>query len=149
MIDYIISYKKYKPYTPRIFYEKSVLNHSTIGLSPKCAIKLIKIQNGIASLAHPNRLMDSMSERKILDFILSLKNEWLDAVECHHESYSDNDIKQYHEYAENHDLLITRGSDFHGNNKSSVCIGIGKGSLDIPDYLINNLLSKRRKSDVE
>lgn len=41
--------------------------------------------------------------------------------------------KEYH-------LLASGGSDFHGANKPDIDIGTGRGTLYVPDHLLDELL---------
>ena len=41
--------------------------------------------------------------------------------------------KEYH-------LLASGGSDFHGTNKPDIDIGTGRGTLYVPDHLLDELL---------
>lgn len=127
------------------YHEKELLNNSIIGISPEDAMKQVKKYGGFASLAHPNRLYNNaqMDKESISNYILSLKEYGLKAIECYHESFLESDIKFYTGFAENNNLLISGGSDFHGDKKPNVDIGIGRGNLNIPDYVIDNLLQKR------
>lgn len=48
--------------------------------------------------------------------------------------------------AEEFDLLISGGSDFHGENKPYIQLGTGKGNLHIPDSLLDAIKEKRNAS---
>ena len=98
-------------------------------------IGLIKSSGGIPVLAHPNTL--ELSNSELLVLLKKLKDCGLEGIEAYHSSHSEDDIKKFIEIADNYDLLISGGSDFHGS-KVKPDIQIGKGK--------DNNLSLRRLS---
>ena len=81
-------------------------------ISPKEAINLIKKAGGIAILAHPITLKLNYDELRIE--IKKLKEVGLDGIECYNSIHSSDDIKELIKIAEEYDMLITGGSDYHG-----------------------------------
>lgn len=81
-------------------------------ISPKEAITLIKKAGGIAILAHPITLKLNYDELRIE--IKKLKEVGLDGIECYNSIHSSDDIKELIKIAEEYDMLITGGSDYHG-----------------------------------
>lgn len=89
---------------------------------PKCkisafdAITLIHEAGGVAVLAHPglNRTDDVIPE---------LVEAGMDGLECFHTKHSTATIEHYFNLAEQHDLIVTGGSDCHGMNKGQPLIG--------------------------
>lgn len=77
-------------------------------LSPAEAIRLIKESKGVAVLAHPAELKNDDLVKKIL------KEENFDGVEIWHPSANEKKIKTYLEFANEYNLYVTGGSDFHG-----------------------------------
>ena len=78
------------------------------GPTPEHVIETLHRAGGIASLAHPGRT-------KIDERIAPLREAGLDAIEAYH---SDHDAAATHGYlalARGLDLLVTGGSDFHGD----------------------------------
>ncbi len=85
------------------------------------AIKLIKDAGGIAVLAHPMELIEKGEDKSIfterLKFFLNKMLEMdIDGIECFHPSANIEDEKMLREYAAEHKLIITGGSDFHSDN---------------------------------
>ena len=71
-------------------------------------LELIHSARGVAVMAHP-ALYDSM------ELLAELAEEKkLDGVEVYHYSADDNQKKEMLDIAEKYDLIVTRGSDFHG-----------------------------------
>ena len=97
-------------------------------------VDIIHKSGGLVFLAHPFEYMfeDTIS------FIDYLRREvQLDGIECFHPSAeSDNRIEKLIKYARKNNLFISGGSDYHGDKKPNVYIGVGKGSLRIPKEYI-------------
>ena len=73
-------------------------------------IEIIKNVGGAAVLAHPGKLYTR-------DEVQELVNAGLDGIECIHPSHNWELQKQYSEFVEKHSLLMTGGSDYHGNKE--------------------------------
>lgn len=80
------------------------------------AVKAIKADKGIAVLAHPGQL-DSYS---IID---KLVDAGLDGIELNHMDHTEEDIKKIKEYSSKYNLILTGGSDFHGEYGKSIKVG--------------------------
>lgn len=95
----------------------------------KDVIKIIHKAGGLAFLAHPFEYRIE----NIIDFINHLLlEERLDGIECFHPSSELNDRSDILiNYARDNKLFISGGSDFHGNKKPNVDIGVGAGTLNI------------------
>lgn len=76
-------------------------------LSIADTIKLIKNVGGIAVLAHPGILKD----KEAIDFCI---DNGIDGIECIHSKHSEEEVKLFRECAEKNNLIITGGSDCHG-----------------------------------
>lgn len=71
------------------------------------AISIIHKSGGIAILAHPALIKDYKVE--------TLLNEYnFDGIEVYHSKHTDEDIKEFKNLANKYNLIITGGSDFHG-----------------------------------
>lgn len=77
--------------------------HITIGNT----IKLIKKSGGISVLAHPGLL----NNRDIINYCIS---EGIDGIEVFHSKHSSEDNYIFEKIAKNNRLIITGGSDCHG-----------------------------------
>ena len=102
-------------------------------LSPKEIIKTIKKANGIAILAHPKTLkLDCENfENKIKELI----SYGLDGIECYHSTHTFDEIEEYIRIAKKYNLLISKGSDYHGPRVTPE-IELGRGKQD-------NILSQK------
>ena len=88
---------------------------------PEAAIEIIQQAGGIASLAHPGKL--GLAAR-----IPSLAEAGLDAVEAFHPDHDASRVSQYISIARDLDLLLTGGSDFHGDPAQ----GRAPGAVTLP-----------------
>jgi predicted metal-dependent phosphoesterase TrpH len=86
------------------------------GPSPEQVIELIHRAGGLASLAHPGRT-------QIDARIPALRDAGLDALEAYHSDHDAAAAARYHQMADELGLLITGGSDYHGDPMHGVSIG--------------------------
>ena len=104
-------------------------------LTPQEAVELLHTAGGIAVLAHP-------SEIKTQELVMPLLKEVaFDGLEVWHPSAREgNRIKNWHDIAKNRGLLMTGGSDLHGNkDRFPSELGIFKVTAkDVADVLRYN-----------
>ncbi|MCU1337295.1 MAG: hypothetical protein JWO19_2876 [Bryobacterales bacterium] len=99
------------------------------------AAQHIRDAGGIASLAHPIRLQEDVAA-----ILPDLRSAGLNAIEAYHSDHSPAQTELYLQLAEQHGLLVTGGSDFHGAVKPEIRLGTGRGgSLKVPDDLVDRL----------
>jgi 3',5'-nucleoside bisphosphate phosphatase len=77
------------------------------GAAPEAVIALVHAAGGLASLAHPG-----VTKRD--DRIAALAAAGLDALEARHSDHDPATEQRYRDLAREHGLLVTGGSDFHG-----------------------------------
>lgn len=98
-------------------------------------INLIHDNGGIALLAHPYQYKFNDTE----DFLNKIISESkLDGIECFYTTFSDEQSKYLVEFAKANNLLISGGSDCHGENKINHNLGFGSGNLNIDKDIIKN-----------
>lgn len=93
-----------------------------VGPSPQAVIEIVHRARGLVSLAHPGRT-------RIDEQIPLLRDAGLDAIEAYH---SDHDLliaRLYAELADRLGLLLTGGSDFHGDPSH----GVEPGAASLPE----------------
>ena len=90
-------------------------------LAPADALGLLKGAGAVTALAHPTRL--TLSEPMTLALIEELVGYGLDAVEAYHPSASKSEAKQLGLYARRRGLLVTGGSDYHGDPNARTKLG--------------------------
>lgn len=105
-------------------------------------IRFIKSIGAVAVLAHP---FLSMDESLLLAFLPEAVAAGLDAMEVYYSTYDDAQTKRAVEIAGQYGLLASGGSDFHGQNKPDISIGVGRGNLVIPLEFLQAL--KTRQGD--
>ncbi len=105
--------------------------------APVDAIRWIKDAGGLAVLAHPTWV--KTVEGTLTDLARQLKEQGLDGVEVHYSTHTPRQTRTYLSLAKQLGLLVTGGSDFHGMTKPDIEVGIGKGSLHVPDHLLPKL----------
>jgi len=106
------------------------------------AIDIITGAGGIPVLAHPGLIaVESDSDLDVL--VSSLKDEGLLGLEVHYPEHTAKQVAQFVEMAATHNLLITGGTDFHGELKPEISMGTGDGSLFVPFQLFEALLARK------
>jgi hypothetical protein len=108
-----------------VFYRKACCEKQSpffleeeILFSSKEVVEMIKNVGGLSFLAHVGQY--KVIEDKI-KFIQSLKeNAGIDGVECYYPLHNEIDTKIYIDYCHDNGLLISGGSDFHGNGLQDV-----------------------------
>lgn len=109
-------------------------------LSPKEGIELIHKAGGLAILAHPLIYKYSLKEVEILvDYLYDCN---IDGIEIIHSSNTGLDEGHLRRFANKHNLLYSGGSDFHGDNKPNLSIGIGYGNLKIKKEILDDMKVK-------
>lgn len=118
-INQIINNFKYKPSYPS--YEE--------------VLYAIKKSGGVSSLAHPKSLKRNYIE--LSDLIKKLKGVGLNSIEVYHSSHSTKQVKLYRDLAQKYNLLVSGGSDYHGDIiKPEIEIATGNNNLNIRNLSI-------------
>lgn len=99
-------------------------------ITPFEAIRLIELGGGLAFFAHP--VLCHMNHDILRAFIRELKDAGLTGMEAVYSMNTPGDEANMRKLAQEFDLLISGGSDFHGSNKPHIHLGSGKGNLSIP-----------------
>jgi len=95
---------------------------------------------GIPVLAHPFLL--NIKENNVLENLIAVLAEMgLRGIEVYYPEHTKDLMAYYTQLARRHDLLITGGTDFHGDIKPEIKMGSGKGDLFIPYALYEKLIS--------
>lgn len=96
------------------------------------ALEIIQYLSSIGAVpvcAHPFLGMDTPEVDEFLEFA---KQNGLVGMETIYSLYDQETEKIAKMLAEEHGLLQSGGSDFHGDNKPGISMGVGKGNLTIP-----------------
>ncbi len=107
-------------------------------------IAAINQAGGIAVLAHPhlNRIDDPTTFES---FLLTLIDMGLSGVEAIYPGQPMKDATLYSRLARKYDLLITGGTDFHGQVTPGIQLGIGDGSFHVPYQAFKDLTARLDK----
>jgi predicted metal-dependent phosphoesterase TrpH len=113
-----------------------------VRLDPDEAIDLVHQSGGVCSLAHPASL--DLDGDDLDGLVGELAAAGLDGLECEYAAYTPEERASFHELADRHGLAPTGGSDYHGENKPGLLVGVGRGDLRVPDDYLDELESRRR-----
>jgi len=103
-------------------------------------IKAILNAGGIPVLAHP--LLLGIKENDILEDLIAVLTEMgLRGIEVYYPEHTKNLVAYYSRLASHYNLLITGGTDFHGDIKPEIKMGGGKGDFFVPYELYEKLVS--------
>jgi 3',5'-nucleoside bisphosphate phosphatase len=92
------------------------------------AVELIHSAGGLAVVAHPGLARTE-------EALPALIEAGIDGIECFHTKHSPSASEYYVSVAEQHELLVTGGSDCHGMNKGKPLIG----SIKLPYEYVRQL----------
>lgn len=98
-------------------------------------VEKIRQSGGIASLAHPVRVHGDVPA-----LMPELAGAGLSAIEAYHSDHGPRETELYLGLARQYGLLVTGGSDFHGDVKPGVKLGTGcDGNLKVPADVMDHL----------
>lgn len=113
---------------------KLFINHAEFKPSLKEIINLVHGEGGIIFLAHPYQYKFSDTE----EFLEKIYNENnFDGIECFYTTFTKKQSDYLLDFANQRNLLISGGSDYHGLNKQQHDLGIGRGNLNISNDIIS------------
>lgn len=102
-------------------------------LSPQHAIDAIHHAGGLAVLAHPIQLR-CRDDDELAHCVTRLKSLGLDGIETRHGDHTSAEVERYGKLARKLGLLVSGGSDFHGDRKP-----VKLGSQGVPAEVYENL----------
>ena len=117
-------------------------------ISPKEASDLIREAGGKVVLAHPvaYKYEDGLTDDDILNLVKEMNPDGIEAnyVYLDRNGNKINESTHWNNFAKHHDLITTRGSDFHKNDGIHSDIGLINEDIVLNDnelnYIIDNLL---------
>ena len=115
-------------------------------LSAEKAIEIIIGAGGIPVLAHPF-LLQLKNNDELEQLILHLKKCGLEGIEAIYPEHTPENVSLYKKIASKYNLLVTGGTDFHGNYKPEIQIGVGKGDLKVPYKLYEIMLERKAEKE--
>lgn len=106
-------------------------------ISPMRAVELIHGANGLAFLAHP--CLYDLKRKDLIQLINCMCEAGLDGIEAIYSCNQGSDETDFRALADQFELLISGGSDFHGTNKPYIHLGTGKGNLKVPYSVLQQI----------
>ena len=97
-------------------------------------MRLILDAGGVPILAHPP--LYHMGKDRLRKLVASLKEAGLIGIEAIYSTYTNQDENDMRKLADEFHLLLSGGSDFHGDNKPGLDLGTGYGRLFVPEELL-------------
>lgn len=107
------------------------------------AIRLIHGSGGIAVLAHPPYITRDRNKLELL--VADLVKLGLDGIEAYNNGSGLEDTDWLIRLARQHDLIVTGGSDFHGDPGSAIEIGRGIRGIRVPYESVTEIKSALKK----
>ena len=94
------------------------------------AIRLIHSSGGIVVLAHPPYV--TRDRHKLETLVAELVDLGLDGIEAYNNGSALEDTDWLIKLARQHGLVVTGGSDFHGDSGSMIAVGKGVRGIQVP-----------------
>jgi len=105
------------------------------------AIELIRNAGGIPVLAHPG-LIQTENPEEMKHIVFVLKEMGLMGIEVFYTDHTQNQSVEFQMLALHLDLLVTGGTDFHGEMLPDIQMGSGRGDMFIPYEIYENLMAQ-------
>ena len=111
--------------------------------TPEEAIQLIRNSGGVPVLAH---LMyyKKLNAAEKETMVFKLKEAGLQGIEAYYNSYTPVEEDYVASLAKQNGLLLTGGTDYHGQNKPHISLFTGQGSMEVPETILPEFLESIR-----
>lgn len=110
-------------------------------LDPGGTLELIRGAGGVPVLAHPFTL--KLSLMKLKSHLEGLRAQGLQGLEVYYSEHTPAMQADFARLAKSLDLVATGGTDYHGKVSPGIRLGVGFGSLRIPDAIFDEILARR------
>ncbi len=105
-------------------------------------VELSRLSGSVVVLAHPLRTgLPALDLGSLVEYLAGIG---FDGIEAYYSSYSPEERTWLTGLAGANSMIATGGSDFHGTYKPGIMVGIGKGDLDVPDSVLEQLVMRCR-----
>lgn len=101
----------------------------------KKAIGMIHKAGGISVMAHPYQT--GLEGKPLEELVQKLVSLGLNGIEVYYSQHTGQQIQTYKTLADKYSLFATAGSDFHGNNKPDIPLGMDVSRDDIGEFISN------------
>ena len=105
--------------------------------TPQQVIDLIHVADGLPILAHPCHIRDNPH-----GLIRELYNMGLMGLEAYYPSSAPRQTEMYVSLARQYHLLVTCGSDFHGDNRPNVDVGCAWQNVPVLEHTYETLIRR-------
>lgn len=112
-------------------------------LKPADALAILGRAGATSILAHPFILGLDLPATEVL--VRELQAQGLDGMEVYYPEHDDATTSAFKAMAGRLGLLVSGGSDFHGDVKPRISLGRGKGGLHVPTALLDAMKHHRRQ----
>lgn len=113
-------------------------------LTPDEAIDAIHRAGGLAVLAHPISLACNTANQ-LDEMVGGLRLEGLDGIECYYSEHGMDFTRECLAIALKYSLVVTGGSDYHGDAKPQIALGKGRGRLRVPYSCVEALKARLKR----
>ena len=113
-------------------------------LEPSEASRWIREAGGVPVVAHPGRFENGAFVWD--DAMKDLRDQGIEGIEAYYGEYAEAQQRSFTALAAKLGMVMSGGSDYHGANKPHIRLGRGKGSLKVPDQLLEDLEKRRREA---
>ncbi len=110
-------------------------------ITPQMAIEQILKAKGIPVLAHP--VLYGLGKDAMDQLFSEVTDAGVMGVEAIYGTYTPQDERDIKALAEKYHLLISGGSDFHGENKPHIDLGVGTGRMVVPYECLEKIKNSR------
>lgn len=111
-------------------------------LEPSEAARWIREAGGVPIVAHPGRFGNGAFVWD--EAMKDLRDQGIEGIEAYYGEYAEAQQRSFTALAAKLGMAMSGGSDYHGRNKPHIRLGRGKGSLKVPDELLEGLEARRR-----
>ncbi len=109
-------------------------------VTPMQAVEALLAAGAVPVLAHP--LTYRLPDAELKSLIAEMKKAGLVGIETYYCTHTPDDTAYVKALAKEYNLLLSGGSDYHGENKPGLDLGTGYGELCVPDEVLEPLRSK-------
>ncbi len=110
---------------------------------PFRVISFLKSIGAAVVLAHP---FLNLTEEELREFLPQAIASGLDGMETLYSTYDEETTETAKKVADDFGLLHSGGSDYHGNNKPHIQLGVGQGTLAVPEAILTALEERAKNS---
>ncbi|MDO5483822.1 MAG: PHP domain-containing protein [Desulfovibrionaceae bacterium] len=129
------AFRKYLAYGCKAWVAKDVLE-------PEEAVRLLAGLGATVCLAHP--FIQGYPVPWLESLVQQMIPYGLSALEAWHSEHTDAQTRLCVDWARRYDLGLSGGSDYHGQNKPGIRLGVGRGGLRVPLDVLERLEARRR-----